>query len=248
MFIEANERLRRLIDRGPDHNKHYKLLHLHIPKTAGVSFMQPFLVGFGDTLHLPWDNGGPTWKQTVQNGTMPRFTTGHIRFREIFFGPVVSKYPLLIMSIVRAPLERAVSDYNYMRSNRHPNNAEFFSAVPTIDAYIERRTLQKNIQSTWLCGVNDDVESVIGAVSRHFVGLAPMERIDAYSERLQYAFLAGRPSNLERRNELQHILHGEKAYAEDISPKVLSAFNEANKIDNIIYDNALDSWDKVFGE
>ncbi|MGD9916426.1 MAG: hypothetical protein AB7U46_00270 [Paenirhodobacter sp.] len=247
MFTEANERLLRLADRGPAANDHYKLIHLHIPKTAGVSFLALFKRCFEDPLHLPWNAGGPTWKKTIQGGRTPRFTTGHIRFREIFFGPIVSTKPLLIMSIVRDPLARAISDYNYMRSSRHPLNAEFYASAPDVDTYIRQRTEQRNLQAQWLCGFNNDIEAVKGAVSRHFVGLAPLDRIDPYVLQLQRAFVDREPAELERRNELQEILHGEKVSPSDVSPDVLKAFQAANDLDQMIYDQSMECWDKVFG-
>lgn len=247
MFKEADKRLVRLIEDGPESNEHYRLLHLHIPKTAGVSFLALFKRRFQDNLHLPWNAGGPTWKKKVQTEPVPRFTTGHIRFREVFFGPIVASKPLLIMSVVRDPLDRAISDYNYMRSVKHPPHEQFFAANPDVNTYIRARTEQKNIQATWLSGSNVDIEAVKGAVSRHYVGLAPMTRLDQYVDHLQRAFLPGTPEAIEHRNELQKIVHGEKVSVRDVAPDVLDMFNAANDLDRRIYDEALECWDRYLG-
>ena len=247
MFNEANKRLARLISEGYENNQHYRLVHLHIPKTAGVSFLHLFLRRFEDCLHLPWNAGGPTWKKSVQAGRVPHFTTGHIRFREIFFGPIVSSKPILIMSVVRDPLERAISDYNYMRSEMHPKHDEFFAAAPDVNVYIKARTAQKNIQAQWLSGDNTDIDSVLGAVSRHYIGLAPLPQVGQYVDLLQQAFLPGTPVELGHRNELQKIVHGEKVSAKDVDPEVLEAFNAANDLDRRVYEGALESWERSFG-
>jgi len=123
-------------------------IFLHIPKTAGTSvkplFQQEYSCQFIE------ETNGKKWLDYKHRPGQIRHISGHVTLSEVRENVAVaeefSKYGRFLLTFVRDPLQRVVSDYYYIRSVRgHPRAHQ---ASQTLAAYVEERGA--NAQSKWL--------------------------------------------------------------------------------------------------
>lgn len=245
LIQKAAERLERFEKLGPAANSAINLLHVHIPKTAGMSFLALFKKRFPVHAHLPWDSPAAVWREFLQGVRPPRFTTGHITFAEALAPAEAAAAQIQMISVIRDPVDRALSQFNYGRSEEYPGHVAFSEAFPTADAFFCDAVERRNIQTNWLCGKRDDAETLKDALDYHYCGLAPLEHIEGYTDALQRAFCEGEIEPLPRINELTKIVKGEKATRLDISPYLLRRFKDAQALDYRLYDELLEHWAKI---
>ncbi|MGQ0618742.1 MAG: hypothetical protein ACT4QA_02310 [Panacagrimonas sp.] len=118
----------------------------HVPKTAGSSFSQEFgkrLQPAGN-VHADYADPRPT-RETMEESLaafidglprMPcRFVSGHLR------GPQVNRIVRAqgrtrLVTLLREPLARVVSDFRYMRTSAHPRQDQAVERHPGFEDYI----------------------------------------------------------------------------------------------------------------
>jgi len=132
---------------------HQKIVVIHIPKTAGSSLRR----------QLAWSMGAiHAGKHRILGGDKPvsgdghfdglrqkaeqmlpgllndgmQVMSGHYRYRDIT--PVLAplRDQVTLVTFVRDPIWRTVSDYFYCISQTHTSQAEFLANYPTFDSYL----------------------------------------------------------------------------------------------------------------
>ena len=96
------------------------------------------------------------------------FLTGHFRYRDIVqaLGKFASQISLI--TFVRDPVQRALSDYFYSFSDTHPDHGQFRSEFPTFESYVENAG-QMNKQFMYLAPhENACVDETIAAIEENF--------------------------------------------------------------------------------
>ena len=131
-------------------------IFIHIPKTAGSSFSselsdlrRPYRnihVDYEDkaTPHdLKLDRAVDQFIQDSRN-TQFRACSGHITMRHVL--KIQENFPQSrVVSILRNPVDRVISDFRYARTPAHPPYKEFIKQYPTIDAYVDSPASQNKM-------------------------------------------------------------------------------------------------------
>jgi len=118
-----------------------RVVHCHIPKTAGVSFyshFKPHMKNF----HADHRDVSGSLDDFFSNPDLDvKFFTGHFAAYD-----VVSRLPgiSLIVCPIRHPIERLISNYNYNCSEKHPWNAEFKKKFPDINTFMKSEHYASN--------------------------------------------------------------------------------------------------------
>ncbi|SMD10726.1 sulfotransferase family 2 domain-containing protein [Primorskyibacter flagellatus] len=122
----------------------------HIPKTAGSSLVAEIVLGVGEDNYVNLEGNYSSVDSYIDslaaltdqaidlvNGpNAPRILSGHLRAGNIEH-LVQSSPQLKMLSFVRHPVSRVVSEYNYCCTPLHPLHKEFMITYPTIYDYIE---------------------------------------------------------------------------------------------------------------
>lgn len=131
-------------------------IFVHIPKTAGSSFAyelsrlrQPY-----GRIFVDYEDTATPHKTKLENAvsrfiedcrkTRYRACSGHINMRHAL--RIREAVPgARIVSMLRDPVERVVSDFRYARTPSHPPHEEFIRRFPTIDSYLEAPASQNKM-------------------------------------------------------------------------------------------------------
>jgi hypothetical protein len=162
-------------------------LFLHIPKTAGSSFrstlarhLQPecniniegrrgkkrrhlaFAEAIDEFLALDRD------KHFV-------FASGHINMAEAVRIRTNLGRPVKLLTMLREPVQRVISDYRYQLTPAHPTHGIFSAAFPTLESFVESPRSQ-NKMFRFLALPGETVDTAITRLERDFrlIGLVEM--------------------------------------------------------------------------
>jgi hypothetical protein len=141
-------------------------IFIHIPKTAGTSFKNEIRQRFPkyknvfldpEEYKLVSEEGLPfhdalarklgSYVEGMKSGAVD-IVSGHLAFRtssKVLDG--LGKFRL--MTFLRDPVDRVISDYRYSMSPEHPNNREFAEKYPTFNDYL-RDVGESNKMHTYL--------------------------------------------------------------------------------------------------
>lgn len=127
----------------------------HIPKTAGSSFSQEFGSRLQPAGNVHAEHADPRpARETMEESltafiddlprTPYRFVSGHLR------GPQINRIVRAhgrtrLVSILREPLARVVSDFRYMRTSAHPRQEEAIARHPRFEDYVEDPVTQNKM-------------------------------------------------------------------------------------------------------
>lgn len=144
-MFEKNDQIAEFADQHSDPAAIW--LNHHIPKTAGSSLVAEIEVAVGPERFvnlLPTYGEGPDAyaaslerqaEAVIASPTPPRVFSGHLGAPQVDL--LARKLPgLKIMTFLRHPVARVISEYNYCRSPRHPEMETFIATYPTLDDYI----------------------------------------------------------------------------------------------------------------
>jgi hypothetical protein len=220
-------------------------LFVHVPKTAGSSLtaelsqeLTPYVSLHID--HLDRSRPGPVRFDAVverflaaQPARPPRFASGHILWRHA--SRIASERAgTALLTLLRDPVARHVSDYLYQRSAQHPLWREFQSKVPDFAAFLElpgpRNRAARHLLPEAMIRAGDPA-AAIAHVRRHFAFVGVQEQY-ALAVRLLTARLgtARAPTARKRVNE--------EAAAERAA--TLAALQDPALRARLLADNAMD--------
>lgn len=159
------------------------LLFVHIPKTAGMSFGKSLRKAFDQFRGVHWENprgslGQETRQALYQRTLSPQrqVIAGHFNWGDMLVWRN-NALPIRAISVLRDPLERFVSNYNYNCSEKHPRNAEFKERYPTLQEYAE--VLPLDVQLTQLVGPVPSFEDALEKLTAHYSFLGVTENMPA---------------------------------------------------------------------
>lgn len=215
-------------------------LFLHIPKTAGSSFraelasrLQPdrnIVVDYEDETVPFLDRLQNVVSDFASDMDGVRFASGHIfRSHAAFIG---ERHPdLRIVTMLRNPVARVVSDFRYARTPQHPPYRDFIREFPTFADYVNSPASQNKIHEFLRRTPTDTVEEVIRDVEQTFTFLGVTEMY-YLSCRVLFTLLGDtkNPSVYERRTEAS-----EDNQIGDLEA-LMPAIREYNAKDFAIYD------------
>lgn len=225
-------------------------LFVHIPKTAGTSLraeiakmLQPdvnIVVDYTEidrTFHARMDEAVGRFL-APSSGRLPRFASGHILERHV--RRICAARPdTRLVTFLRDPVARIVSDYRYQRSPRHPVHAEFAARVPDLAAYIDlkweaNKMTQHLVPADMLLA--GDPAQCIDYVMRHyaFIGLQEMYALSFRA----LTTLLGEP----RWASIRENVNAEDEEDRAVPPELAARIRAANALDDALYQHVLQGW------
>lgn len=219
-------------------------LFMHIPKTAGSSFSAELSSRLSPykNIHGDYENRNmplsyqleQAAKRFVAEQPAAQFASasGHLPFE--FAGLLRDAIPQTrLITFLRTPESRVISDYRYQRTPMHPPYREFIKKYPDIESYIET-TSEQNKMTRFVTGRHrtPDEAEVIAHLRENFsfVGLLEM-----YPMSFSIAFdLMGHPGL----TPTEHARKTPDTAETDvtITEEVRSLIRKCNRVDQAMYD------------
>lgn len=165
------------------------LFFLHIPKTAGSSFGSEMQQRLSPALNISLDYKNPdtparyqevsAFQQFLsQNYTQKfRFASGHIRLQTCA-SLLLLNQSVQIITFLRDPVERMVSDFKYQRTPRHPLAVSFSREFPTFRHYVHHRGEWDKMYTFLRLYPKEPVEDVIHRMEQRFALVGTVEHYE----------------------------------------------------------------------
>jgi hypothetical protein len=160
---------------------------VHLPKTAGMSVGKSLQASFDQFYGVDWQEVQASHRKFSLRALYRRSHTpcrqvlmGHYGWNEL----VVWKHeglPVKAASILRDPVSRAVSNYNYNSSSVHPNRAKFLERHPTLKSFAN--TLAPDFQIYRMVGMTSSFEHALEKLIENYTFLGITENL---SDSLDY--------------------------------------------------------------
>ena len=129
---------------------------IHIPKTAGSSFAAEWseLQRPYRNVHVDYEDRDTPYDTKLERAvdqfiadaatTSYRACSGHLTMRHVL--KIRKARPeTRIISLLRDPVERVISDFRYARTPAHPPYQEFIRQFPTIESYVDSPASQNKM-------------------------------------------------------------------------------------------------------
>ena len=189
-------------DRFKDNND--ILLFMHIPKTAGMSVGASLQPLFDDFHSVEWDRVNQSFRARTERALHNRQVSprrqiiiGHFSWAELNIWRN-NELPMKCASIIREPLARFVSNYNYNRSPSHPNAAQFRERFPTMESFA--KTLPLNYQLKLMIGLHYDFDHACKKLQKYYSFIGLTEHLNASLTHLARSHGLSAPPKEERVN------------------------------------------------
>lgn len=215
---------------------------VHIPKTAGSSFgtemnalLSPnYNVNIdGDRRSLPYHqkvvDATKTFNERLKQGPC-RFASGHVPVT-VLARHVEGWRDLKLITMLRDPVARVVSDYRYQTTTAHPNYRKFLDNFPTLMSYAEATRGRNKMFRFLKPSANASVEDCKAFVVEHFafVGLVEMYPL---SFRLVTRLLGKERAPSRHVRRTTDSAHNQI----EITPEIAERLREFNSQDVELYD------------
>lgn len=202
------------------------ILFLHIPKTAGMSVGKALQRSF-DLFHpVSWENTGVSFRQksrkalylrqdklgraegdrgaigqagqdnTKDGAKLRQILMGHFSWNDVAYWQAQGM-PLKCATIIRDPLERLVSNYQYNISDKHPQHVEFQARFPTLESYAAK--LGYDYQLFTMIGASYDFDHALERLTQAYSFIGVTENLGASLE--HFARSHGLPDGLPEHRE-----------------------------------------------
>lgn len=158
-------------------------LFVHIPKTAGMSVGKALQSSFDKFHGVAWNKPRASFNKLTQKACYLRTTRN---LRQVLMGHFTADevavwrghgLPVKCAAIIREPVARVVSHYNYNGSDAHPNHEQFLEKHPTLESFA--RALPYDFQINWLVGPPYSFEHTLEKLIRDYSFLGVTEHLPA---------------------------------------------------------------------
>ncbi|MCC5974353.1 MAG: methyltransferase domain-containing protein [Rubellimicrobium sp.] len=223
------------------------IVNIHIPKTAGTALRRrvwqslPEVHGRRAVIGIDQIIGYRTHEPERLGSIMdegfgklsrsfPQIVSGHYLYREIADHVAARREQLILVTSLRDPVDRFISDYLYNLSDRSTERDAFITQFPSFDAYLAAQG-PRDKQYRYLRPARDaTVLETIDHVKRNFDFVALTERLDADLD-LFLTRLGLRPAPPFRLNE-----GPDRARFQELRDRHGDAIAEANSADLQLYE------------
>jgi hypothetical protein len=162
-------------------------MFLHIPKTAGSSFGAELAKARAPyrNIHINYlDKDIPARKQmdsSIQSfiqelsGKAFRSCSGHFNISQA--NQIAESFPSTrLMTFLRNPVKRLISDYRYARTPAHPPHLEFIARFPTLEAYVDAPESQNKMFKLLIAKSNAGISEATEYLDQRysFIGVVEM--------------------------------------------------------------------------
>lgn len=157
------------------------VLFVHVPKTAGVSVGKALQMAFDRFHGVEWNNVPTAFRKAMRQavydqsrGNVRQVIMGHFGWPEL---QVWRQHDLQVKAgtILRDPVDRVISNFNYNSSDAHPARAEFVKRFPTIESFV--RSTGYDVQLTQAIGFVASFDDVLAKLTAHYSFLGVTERL-----------------------------------------------------------------------
>lgn len=159
------------------------MLFVHIPKTAGMSVGRSFKDGFDRFHGVDWREAAKSFRDKTRlaiyeqsKGQSRQVVMGHYGWSELQVW-LNHEMPMKCGSILRDPVARTISNYNYNCSTAHPRHEAFKARFPSLDKYVA--SLPLDVQVTQTVGWVNSFENLLTKLIRHYTFLGVTEHLSA---------------------------------------------------------------------
>lgn len=157
------------------------VLFVHIPKTAGMSIGKALRDSFDRFHAVPWGDIQPSFERLIESALNEwpsdgkrHVIIGHYSHRQIRQWKKAG-LPVKAASILRDPVARTVSQYNYNCSSRHPPHERFKARFPTLEHFVTN--MRRDPQIVQMVGPFQTFDQVLRRLTRDFSFLGTTEHL-----------------------------------------------------------------------
>jgi len=219
---------------APLFDRQAPLVVVHVPKTAGTSFAHGIFRAFRSPYSVPWDDIEGGFNRFLANYGRHEAANGHIDHRHVR-ASIAHPKPFSVATFIRHPVDRAISNYTYCCSEKHPTHENFRKAFPTIDRYVDWGGMTNNYLAKTLVGdVASPQQFIDVAMTMYdFIGVSELYNVSSMLFGLAWGVPFEPPA--------AKINAAEQRAAQDveITPNALERLHAVNDIDLPFYEFVL---------
>jgi len=219
------------------------LFFLHIPKTAGSSFGREMRSRLKPNANLVFNYKNDSRPMHLQlpyvvdrflarpNRSRVRFASGHIQFVHACRIKVVEPATRLV-TFLRRPIDRMISDYRYQSTDAHPLKAKFVAEYPTFGDFIVADG-PENKMHKFLCAYRGEpVDDVISRLTQKFTFVGTVEHYE-----IAFQIITALIGKVELPSIVANKTNNTEAPSVDPTPQQLKIFNDKNALDIQLYEH-----------
>ena len=189
------------------------ILFLHIPKTAGMSVGKTLQNAFDQFHPIAWENVGQSFRFRTRKAlydrscnTCRQVLMGHFSWADIQYWRN-QELPIQCATIIRDPLDRFVSNYNYNCSDAHPGSAEFRERFPKMEDYAHQ--LPNDYQLYTMIGAFFDFDHALELLTKYYSFIGVTEHLGASLTHFQTSHGLAKTLREHRENKSQTLVQVE---------------------------------------
>lgn len=216
---------------------------LHVPKTAGSSFSTELATALPKyrNIHVDYSRTDISHTENLKEAlhgflALPdlsdyRSASGHVPFEMAL--EIKEKIPgTQLITILRSPEHRVISDYRYQRTEMHPPHEQFKRDFPTLESYVESEVSQ-NKMARFVGGRGAGVAEIISRVDNDFAfaGLLEMYPM-SFSVLFELMGFPGRTPREHKRKTPET-----RDTSVEVTPSILARIRELNRLDVALFDH-----------
>ncbi|WP_081762268.1 sulfotransferase family 2 domain-containing protein [Paracoccus pantotrophus] len=211
------------------------MLFIHIPKTAGVSVGRSLREAFDRFHSVAWDNIPQSFRTVARSAVYQQTCRDERQVIMGHFGwPEMQMFrnhemPMKCGTILRHPVARTISNYNYNCSSAHPANEQFRKRYPSLEAYVD--DLPSDVQVTQALGFINSFENALEKLVRYYSFLGVTEHLSASLAHL------GRSHGLQKLREYREnvgVKRGDKKISSEIVKKIEARSHNDKRLHDLI--------------